>query len=276
MNVDDDITTSLLFCTVRIEGHLSDGATSIGTGFLLATEKGGLEEMVLVTNNHVVAGCEAGKVTVHTQPKERTAAVSPRPFEVDISDFEKRWVPHPDGEVDLCAMPLKPIRQALAQHKVEIFCRALSTRMFPSAEQLSLLSAAEPVLMVGYPDGLWDKKHALPLLRSGLTASHPEVSFNGRPWGAVDIAAFPGSSGSPIVRIGERDSGIMTYRTQQLGPCLLLGVLWGGPLIGSEGRVDVAPAPTLSTMTAFMELPMHLGYYVRADQLADLLDAVKA
>lgn len=63
------------------------------------------------------------------------------------------------------------------------------------------LSAVEEILMVGYPNGLWDSVNNYPLIRRGITASHPAVDFevDGVPTTVVDAACFPGSSGSPVI-----------------------------------------------------------------------------
>lgn len=52
--------------------------------------------------------------------------------------------------------------------------------------------------MVGYPIGLADARNNYPIFRKGYTAAHPAVDFNEDGIGLVDMACFPGSSGSPI------------------------------------------------------------------------------
>jgi len=57
--------------------------------------------------------------------------------------------------------------------------------------------------MIGYPNGLWDHVNNLPLIRRGITASHPGVDYqiegqNGPGVTVIDMACFPDSSGSPV------------------------------------------------------------------------------
>jgi hypothetical protein len=59
-----------------------------------------------------------------------------------------------------------------------------------------------PVALVGYPNGLADTKNALPIWKTGTVASEPEIDFEGKPLMLVDVAAFPGMSGSPVFAIG--------------------------------------------------------------------------
>ena len=79
-----------------------------------------------------------------------------------------------------------------------MFFQSLDDSFIYSNTQLESLMAVEDVIMVGYPIGLADDIHNLPLIRSGITASHPAIDFRCKPEGVVDMACFPGSSGSPV------------------------------------------------------------------------------
>lgn len=57
--------------------------------------------------------------------------------------------------------------------------------------------------MLGYPIGLADARNNYPIFRKGYTAAHPAVDFNEDGIGLVDMACFPGSSGSPIYILNE-------------------------------------------------------------------------
>ena len=75
--------------------------------------------------------------------------------------------------------------------------------------------------------GLADARNNYPIFRKGYTAAHPAVDFNEDGIGLVDMACFPGSSGSPIYILNEgsyRDKHGNSY----LGSSrvMLLGVLW--------------------------------------------------
>lgn len=52
--------------------------------------------------------------------------------------------------------------------------------------------------MVGYPDGIWDEFNNQPIVRRGITATHPKNDFNGKGEFLIDAVCFPGSSGSPV------------------------------------------------------------------------------
>jgi len=52
--------------------------------------------------------------------------------------------------------------------------------------------------MVGYPVGIWDSANNMPVIRRGITATHPGKDYEGKSEFMIDAACFPGSSGSPV------------------------------------------------------------------------------
>ncbi|HVA89443.1 MAG TPA: serine protease, partial [Chloroflexota bacterium] len=128
------------------------------------------------------------------------------------------------------------------------------------------LAAMEDVVMVGYPIGLWDNLNNFPLLRRGISASHPAVDFCGKPEGVIDIGAFPGSSGSPVLILNE--GTFATPNGYSIGSrMILLGVLWGGPVRLADGTLEIVEIPTKQVPIARTSLPVHLGYYIKAREL---------
>lgn len=133
---------------------------------------------------------------------------------------------HPDPDVDICVMPVEPLRRQSADAGRDPFATPLRDALIPTDEALTGLSAMEEVVMVGYPIGLWDAANNFPILRRGHTASHPATNFQGKPQGLVDMACFPGSSGSPILIINE--GGYATPNGFSVGTRIhFLGVLFG-------------------------------------------------
>jgi hypothetical protein len=107
--------------------------------------------------------------------------------------------------------------------------------------------------MVGYPTGLWDDVHNSPLFRTGSTATHPAVDFQGRPEFVVDLACFPGSSGSPVFAM--RSHGY-PWEDAAGDPRRFLGVLYAGPLLpGAQTTVN-------------------LGYVIKASKVNELVAQV--
>lgn len=264
--------SQLLFSTVRIECQFQNGATGTGTAFFFTYQIEGAGELpLLVTNKHVIAGATIGQFYVHEAIKNSSGQFEPSPtsFSITLGDFEQRWFMHPDPAVDICVMPFEPLRLAALAKGKEIFNKSFAENLIPTQETLESLSALEDVAMVGYPIGLWDSTNNFPILRRGITASHPATDFQGKQQGVVDMACFPGSSGSPILILNE--GGFATSQGFLVGNrAFLLGILFAGPVHTANGKIEVVQIPTHSIAISVTNIPIHLGYYVKASALARL------
>lgn len=274
----------VLYATVRIE-YTNPNTTrpGFGTAFILNLNppKATTTVPVLVTNKHVIQDAEEGTISFHRAQLDNNGNRHPAGIKVtkNIPDFKPMWINHPDESVDLCFAPLAPIVILMEQEDppVHIFYRALGLEMLASDEDLlSDCSAAEEVLMYGYPIGVHDERNNFPLIRRGITASHPGIDFNGKTVGAVDIACFPGSSGSPILIL--REGAWFSKKRNAVtigGKGVLLGVLYGGEAMRPDGTVDIISIPMQNQiLTDKRMLVMHLGYYVKAKELYKLCDAL--
>jgi hypothetical protein len=259
----------LPFATVRIEGVHANGGTSVGTAFFFQfTKPLGEKVPYLVTNRHVVADCRHGRLLVHTaicNLEGQKTGTGPS-LVVELADFSNDWICHPNPEVDLCVMPIEPLRAKAQEAGAALYSIALDESLIRSDEELGEFYAITNVYMVGYPIGLWDGTNNLPLIRRGITALHPQIDFNGKAVGCVDIAALPGSSGSPILVFDEG-----TFPTRQ-GPvagtrAVLLGILFSGPQLRVDGTVSIEQVPTAARAVSVSLIPAHLGYYIKAKEL---------
>lgn len=263
----------LLFVTLRLEVQKASSIAT-GTGYLFAIP---ISEdrlvPLLITNKHVVAD----GLTLRTQIHRKDATGQPILDQSEVLEVPApagQFVSHPDPDVDLCALPIGPFMASAEAQGRPLFAPWLDTSIIPAKEKLAELTAIEDVIMVGYPIGLWDAANNLPLFRSGITASHPFVDFNGKPWGVIDAACFPGSSGSPVLILNEG-----TYNRKGRGihvgtRVMLLGVLFGGPHYEPDGRIEIRPIPTAAEPVPVVRHMLHLGYYVKAEAVRELAEII--
>ncbi|MFC6663783.1 hypothetical protein [Deinococcus multiflagellatus] len=225
---------------------------------------------LLITNKHVVHGAQRLELRFHLsearKPIGLTHTVIAEPFS---------WVDHPDPNVDLCAILLWPYIQAVHAQGLTAYYVGVRRGNLPSAADIADLTAVESVTMVGYPIGLADNVNNFPIVRRGITANHPAVDFNGTPEGVVDMACFPGSSGSPIFVLND---GV--YQNKNGGTVVgnrffLLGVLYGGPVMKADGQIEVRTIPTAQVPVAVTQMMIHLGYYVKAREVLALVEHVR-
>ena len=190
------LAENLLYTTVRIDTKTADGQSGSGTGFVYVHKAGDQHIPVIVTNKHVVQGFPKGSITFTV--REGQEPKLGHGFRLDIEDFSNAWTGHPDLAVDVAVIPLAPLESHIQQMGVQVFYKAVSPDIVPSAQQLEELDAFEELVFIGYPNGIWDKKNLLPVMRTGTTGTPLAVDFEGQPTFLMDASVFPGSSGSPV------------------------------------------------------------------------------
>jgi hypothetical protein len=246
-------------------------ALSQGTGFLYAATKadGSPDTVFLVTNFHVVTGHSPGtgepnqgdhvRFMLHTDRTDPTNVLG-----VEMPLYTKNndplWIAsldHPNADVVL--LPLPPA--AYAKAFLYVFSEAHTVgdiRMRPTSQ----------VALLGYPYGFSDSVNHLPVWKTGHVASEPNVDFQGDPVFLVDVSAFPGMSGSPVLGVAngtyETESGAMT--TGRI--VKLLGVFSGMRVVKPQNAGDVSVFNPQGVATAGDSL--QLGYVWKAALIADM------
>jgi hypothetical protein len=214
----------LVYSTVRITSELSDGKKRTGTGFFYSTSR---NEWLLITNYHVIENSETGELTL-TEGDEYNQPIAQSGIKRKIENFSKRWIRHPNEKFDLCAMPMMPIIEEIRREgKVPYFTRIESSTI-PSEEEWRNFIPTEDIIMIGYPNGLWDKVNGIPFFKKGMTATHPYINYNGREEFVMDMSVYPGSSGSPVFLLTNEFYAKSRFETFQGGPdhARLLGIAY--------------------------------------------------
>lgn len=266
-----DLTEKLLYVTVQVRCDLDNGVLSRGTGFIFTFSRDCVTLPVLVTNKHVVRGCVDTRLSipyVHTEE----GADERRSFNITINGGEGCWVMHPEDDVDLCALPLMGVFELMRKHDLCAQHVTLDESLIPSQAELDKLSPFEDVIMIGYPIGLIDEVHNAPLMRKGITATHPRYDYNGSPIFMIDCACFPGSSGSPVFLLDNGpyvEEGVLNLGQRRFK---FLGIMFSGPVQSATGEIIVVDVPTSQRLVAATEIPTNLGNVIKSRKLAELGD----
>lgn len=262
------ITEQILFSTIRLQT-----SAGFGTGFIFNFETSDKKLVpVIITNKHVVNFQEKINVRYFLHVKNNEL---PGNENIEVS-YESTWIFHPDPNIDLCCTPLAPILHDIKNKLFkEIFYKAGGENLIFNDARLEDLKAVEDVLMVGYPTGLFDVKNNLPLFRKGITSSHPAIDFNARSIGVIDVACFPGSSGSPVYILNEGSYSDKRGNTYMGGARIIfLGVLYGGPSYTVDGEIEIKEIPTQQKIITKNQVLINLGYYIKAKELLILKEEV--
>jgi hypothetical protein len=189
--------TDIFFATVRIMTLEESGVeASIGTGFIFYVETNNPEHktaLLLISNRHVFGGPNRRIILNFTKAIDDRSA--PNYGEIVTFDeiYGDGYIEHPDDNVDLAGLIISNIMDS----GTDVFYRCMKTEIISDLSEPELYPGKE-IWFVGYPHGLFDERHNLPILRRGYIASLPNIDFNGQKVFLVDAQVFPGSSGSPV------------------------------------------------------------------------------
>jgi hypothetical protein len=256
----------VMYSTILIQTNHKNGMSGKATGFIYTYIFDNIQVPVLVTNKHV-----ANSAVKSFQLKFHTGNYSKREISQEIIDItydSPLILEHPT--LDLAIIPFAPILDH-AKNKMnkEIFYIGLRKENILQKEALENLTALEDIIMVGYPNGLYDEINYLPIFRTGRTASHPFFDFNGKGIALSDLSVFEGSSGSPIFLY---NSG--TYFNKKDNATIVGGRM---ALLGINSGVltsEVIGQIRIDTVNPTALIPVHkekinIGVYIKAYHLND-------
>lgn len=265
------IMDQLIHSTVRIETTMYDGRGSTGTGFYMNfLESEGIAYPVIITNKHVVANASIGKFHV-TLSTDDGLPDTGKHRQFQFTNFEQQCIKHPDPDIDLVAFPIGPLLNQARQSGERLFYTPLPTKLIPNDDERASFSCMEDIVMIGYPNGIWDATNNLPVIRKGITATHPNVLWNAKPEFLTDIASFPGSSGSPVFLAnigGYIDNQGNTYMGSNR--IHLLGVHYAGTMHTASGEIRIITAPNSNMPFPITQIPNNIGVAINSKEIFDL------
>jgi hypothetical protein len=186
-----------------------------------------------------------------------------------LTDFQKPWLDHPNPDIDLCALPINVFITKMNKMELKPYITFFDFSLLPSEEDVDEMIGLEHIIMVGYPNGLWDEKHNQPIFRDGILASHYKFDWENKSEFIIDAACFPGSSGSPVLiaDIGQ----VLSKKGFNIGSSRikLLGILYAGPVLSAEGTLKIIPAPTVNSIHTSTEIPINLGYCIKSNKIKE-------
>lgn len=269
---------SFIYNTVQIECTKTDGKTYYGTGFFVQfkSNKEDVEPIkLLLTNKHVVKDALSITIKLCTRNDDDTPD-NQRHIPITITDPQNHIINHPDKKIDLCAIPNSVFKEKMNEEKA--FATCFSINDFSPIEDMNL-SAIEDVISLGYPRTQIDQYNNKPIVRKGITATHPALKYNGADEFLVDIACYQGCSGSPVFLYSPfinqqsstkpEDTISIDYKIRLLGIiCAVLAPITKGNITNLPDCESINKDKLPVTE---VRVPIHLGYAININQIYVLL-----
>ena len=182
------------------------------------------------------------------------------------------WILHPTQDLAFFNLTAVLSKHVLPPN-VKFFVLRVSPKTIPSQQELDNLSALENVVMVGYPSGLHDQVNNFPIFRTGKTASHPAIDYNGQKTALLDVSCVPGSSGSPVFIL---DEGWVKYKNGAIAQgsrIYFLGVENSMPTRYSKALYEEITLPNgdkqyNQLVNYVIEDDIKLGYYIKSSEIS--------
>ena len=185
---------------------------------------------------------------------------------LSITYIGNSWIHHPNEDVDLCCLLLGEVLNKIINNGMKVFYIPLETNIIPDTEKLEDLFAMEEVVMVGYPIGLSDEYNHKPVIRRGITSSHPCKDYQDKKETLLDIASYPGSSGSPVFILNQ--GSFQSQKGLMIGNRVyLLGILYGGPQYDATGILQFATLPVMPV--THTNIPTNLGIMIKSERILE-------
>jgi S1-C subfamily serine protease len=188
------VIESLLLAVTRVSTMLGGRRLTNATGFFFGRDG----RLYLVTSRHVVHDEASGhfpdgiEIELHVDAEAVGRTVQ---FSIPLyRDGKSVWYEGLDsaGAVDVVALRLE--REALPK---EMLFHAFSPAHL--VERLDMVELGASVLVVGFPLGVHDTLHRLPVARQSVIASAFGIRFQGKGYFLTDARLHRGMSGAPVV-----------------------------------------------------------------------------
>ncbi len=181
------------FITTRVEVQSPKGI-SVGTAFIFRADiNSGSDKslLLLISNKHVFVD-PSHVIRIIFNRSNGTGNPKYGKFqEFNQKGFESIYCAHPDADVDLACINISAIAHS------DVFFKYITKEFLQPIDYQKVVLASQ-VIFVGYPVDYYDKVNNLPIVRSGVIASMPDVDFGGKGQLVIDAHIFQGSSGSPV------------------------------------------------------------------------------
>lgn len=267
-----EASKNIYYTVCRIVNHTINGETKTGFGFFMNfVLKNGKTIRTVLTCKHVVQGYRILEFYSCTDdgnanPQDKI------PFKMvcEIGKNDEFVVVHPT--LDLAALIFSYDNRIFLQGNSQPCYLSLEESVIPKNE--NDINYIQDVLMIGFPENVYDKVNNKPIARRGLTATPFQLDFNDEKQFLLDVASFHGSSGSPVFVFND---GIYTTNNTICSGLriYLLGIFTGGWEEKNDAYklVECIDGEKISKMK--IKLPNNLGFVLKSSTFIEMKELLE-
>ena len=228
---------------------------TVGTGFFIQHKFSNQDKMnvfeFVVSNKHVFSDRLSNIVFDVTLKKENGLPDHGNTYQFNGSLVQRMYFEHPNPDVDLACIMFNSKKI----NTNELYYLPIFDEFLENISHSKIASGSQ-IIFVGYPQGIYDRKNNLPIIRSGIIASALHIDYDGKGQFLIDAQVFRGSSGSPV---------FVTQNNQWY----LIGVLYGC-IFGNNPVNVVNIAECNNTKLTYSE-SLGLGVVIKQKYIAELI-----
>lgn len=265
------IYENLIFTTVRIECLTKNNSSSVGTGCIVSYHRQEGDYYFIVTNKHVIKDTVKGLLQFNLSKNNQPDLGNK--YSIVINEFEKIWFGHNNPNIDVAIAPIVPFLDELKKENINIFFKAIPLTHALSQEKIKEIDAIEDILIIGYPNGIYDKKNLLPIVRKGITATPANIDFDGTPIFLIDASIFPGSSGSPVFICNNENSSKQGYGKQSKTRFIFMGIVASVLINQDVNKIEIINIPAKDIPCVKTKQMLDLGVVFKSPCIIETIES---
>lgn len=248
--MDKKIQEAMLNCTSIIETIDYAGKRSTATCFFIRNIINCKEKHFLVTNKHVLEHQKECILHADLYSNINHNYSYNHKINIDLNNNVKFH-----NQYDLALIDITFLNQIQFNEYIYSYS-TIGIGAIPTEAEYEQFSHIQPIIMIGYPKGIYNQVFNMPIARTGTTATSLSKTYKNQDLFIIDIPSIKGSSGSPIFTEFNKKIYLVGITCATFEQKLLINK-YGNRIYHTKNQ--------------YVKTDVHLGLAIRANRIKELL-----